>query len=199
MLRVCAGCGADVAELDGDDVDERQHPAHAVAPHGLALRRRLPLRHVRHPPFSAPQSLAIVTGAFAQAEDGVGYLRRYSQRSADYSTDGDRQYYDDRRYDHSRSALAPPPFPSGCWLTRARVRDRPSSNQQDGWGDAQDDMRQDDMRQDDSSREGHGDRAQSHARAGHSAAASSRRRRPRVPRPLPSSEPSELLCAQSLT
>ena len=45
--------------------------------------------------------------AFAQAEDEVGYLRRYSQRSADYSTDGDRQYYDDRRYDHSRSALAP--------------------------------------------------------------------------------------------
>ena len=34
-------------------------------------------------------------------------MRRYSQRSADYSTDGDRQYYDDRRYDHSRSALAP--------------------------------------------------------------------------------------------
>ena len=46
-------------------------------------------------------------GAFARAEDGVGVLRRYSQRSADYSTDGDRQYYDDRRYDHSRSALAP--------------------------------------------------------------------------------------------
>ena len=38
-------------------------------------------------------------------------MRRYSQRSADYSTDGDRQYYDDRRYDHSRSALAPHPFP----------------------------------------------------------------------------------------
>ena len=113
-------------------------------------------------------------------------LRRYSQRSADYSTDGDRQYYDDRRYDHSRSALAPLPCViEPLRLTRATVRDRPSSNQQDGWGDAQDDMRQDDMRQDDSSREGHGDRAQSHARAGHSAAASSRRRRPRVRRPLP--------------
>ena len=110
-------------------------------------------------------------------------LRRYSQRSADYSTDGDRQYYDDRRYDHSRSALAPC-FPLRL-LADERVRDRPSSNQQDGWGDAQDDMRQDDVRQDDSSREGHGDRAQSHARAGHSAAASSRRRRPRVRRALP--------------
>ena len=134
--------------------------------------------------------------AFAQAEDGVGCcagtrsVRRTTARTATGSTTTTAATT-------TRGPPSPPAFPSGFWLTRARVRDRPSSNQQDGWGDAQDDMRQDDMRQDDSSREGHGDRAQSHARAGHSAAASSRRRRPRVRRPLPSSEPSESLCAIS--
>ena len=55
---------------------------------------------------SLPQSSAIVTGLLRKLRMRWG-LRRYSQRSADYSTDGDRQYYDDRRYDHSRSALAP--------------------------------------------------------------------------------------------